>query len=122
MEQIKNLYKIEFEHFAPKGSKAGIETLILAKTNEEVYEYLVDKEEIYPEDHEDNEYEDDNGNSETFKERMLRLGGLLYDKDYNSGDGYYGITLIGWSLVKENIKTDYTELIELGLMVDLTNN
>ena len=120
MKQIKNLYKIEFKHFAPKGSERGIKTLILANNDDEIYQYLLNDGVFYPEDYEDKKFEDNAGKSETFKERMIRIKGLLNDENYEITDTYYGVTLIGWSLVKENVETDYSELLELGLMVDLT--
>ena len=53
---------------------------------------------------------------ETFKEKMIRLSGEINDEDYDFSDAYYGITLFGWSLLKENVTTNYAELIELGIM------
>jgi hypothetical protein len=43
------------------------------------------------------------------------LKGQVNDDDYDYSDAYYGITLFGWSLLKENVNTDYSELIELGI-------
>ena len=59
---------------------------------------------------------DEDGNPENFKERMLRLKGEIEDDSVDFSDSYYGITLLGWELLKENVTTDYSELIELGVV------
>ena len=121
-----NLYKITFSHTAPKDSKEGIKGYLLAKNDEQVYNYVdktfncecwKDNEE--GEDREPIELYDDDYNvigTETFKEKMLRIKGEQNDEDYDYCDAYYGITLYGWELVKENADGDYTEMIELGII------
>ncbi len=59
---------------------------------------------------------DEEGEHENFKERMLRLNGEIEDDSVDFSDSYYGITLLGWELLKENVTTDYSELIELGVV------
>jgi hypothetical protein len=121
-----NLYRITFSHTAPKDIKEGIKGYLLAKNDEQVYNY-VDKTFNYEcwkdndedEDREPIELYDDDYNVvgvETFKEKMLRIKGEQNDEDYDYCDAYYGITLYGWELVKENAEGDYNEMIELGII------
>ena len=49
-------------------------------------------------------------------EKMLRIKGEMNDEDYDYSDAYYGITLYGWELIKENVTTDFTEMINLGII------
>jgi len=137
-----NLYKIVFSHHAPKDSEKGIKVLLLAENDEQVYEWLAsepkledrtlynswkenegysyseEKETFVDEDGEevDSSWYDEEGNAENFKTRMLRLKGEINDDDYDFTDAYYGITLLGWELLKEDVKTDYSELVELGIV------
>tara|TARA_R110001592_G_scaffold17164_1_gene72770 strand:+ start:117 stop:518 length:402 start_codon:yes stop_codon:yes gene_type:complete len=121
-----NLYRITFSHTAPKDSKEGIKGYLLAENDEQVYNY-VDKtfnDECWKDNEEDEDREpielyDDDYNvigTETFKEKMLRIKGEQNDEDYDYCDAYYGITLYGWELVKENADGDYTEMVELGII------
>jgi hypothetical protein len=118
-----NLYKILFTHTAPKDRKEGIITYLLAENEEQVYSFI-DKEynyECWKDQEEENEtydvYNDDYDvvGIETFKEKILRLKGEMNDDDYDYSDAYYGITLYGWELVKENLASDYSELIALNV-------
>ena len=122
-----NLYKVLFEHYAPKDSQLGISTFLLAENDNQVYDYInninyglwedmnndYDKLNIY--DNEMNVI-----GTETFKEKMIRIKGLIFDEDYELTDLYYGATLYGWELVKENVNVkDYKELIELGIFIEI---
>ncbi len=122
-----NIYKITFSYHAPKGSDEGIKCLLLAENDEQVYDWITSEPEISkgqlfnswkdnetPE--EDQGWWDEEGNEEDFKTRMLRLKGEINDDDYDFTNAYYGIELLGWELLKENITTDYSELIELGIV------
>lgn len=137
-----NLYKIVFSHHAPKDSEKGIKVLLLAQNDEQAYEWLAsepkledrtlynswkdnegysyseEKETFVDEDGEevDSSWYDEEGNAENFKTRMLRLKGEINDDEYDFTDAYYGITLLGWELLKEDVKTDYSELVELGVV------
>ena len=137
-----NIYKILFSHYGKKDSIQGIVALVLAENDGQVYDWIASNpkteemsiynswrdRENYSLNEEtgtffdENGYElrgwkDEDGNPETFKQRMLRLGGEIYDEDVDLSDSYYGITLYGWELLKENVTTDYFELIELGIVV-----
>jgi hypothetical protein len=137
-----NLYKVTFSHHAPKDGEQGIKALILAENDEQVFnwiasepktnegsmfnswkdreEYSWDKEKETFVDKDGDEVDegwwDEDGNPENFKERMLRLKGEIEDDSVDFSDSYYGITLLGWELLKENVATDYSELIELGVV------
>lgn len=137
-----NLYKVTFSHHAPKDSEHGIKALILAENDEQVYnwiasepkinegsmfnswkdreEYSWDKEKETFVDKDGDEVDEgwcnEEGEPENFKERMLRLNGEIEDDSVDFSDSYYGITLLGWELLKENVTTDYSELIELGVV------
>jgi len=47
--------------------------------------------------------------TETFKERMIRLNGEMFDNDIYVSETYYGVTQYGWELVKENVY--YTDVV-----------
>lgn len=125
-----NIYKIEFLHAAPKDTESGIKCLLLAENEEQVYEWIklepkLGERSLYngwkdsEEENEEFEIYDENYNEvgkENFKQKMIRLQGQMNDDDYDYSDAYYGITLFGWSLLKENVTTDYLELIELGIV------
>lgn len=127
---MSNLYKVEFLHASPKDQKTGIVCLLIAENDDQVYEWIKSEPEVSEnklfncwKDQETDEEEyniyDDNFNVtgvENFKQRIIRLNGEINDDEYDFSDAYYGITLYGWSLLKENVTTDYSELIELGIV------
>ena len=115
------------EHYSPKDSEKGILTYLAAQSDEEVYEWLKsdptlkDERSIYTsykdyeKDREVFEIYDDNYKvvgEETFKERMIRLKGDLYDEEADFSDLYYGKTLIGWKLVKEDVTEQEIKAIQ----------
>ena len=136
-----NLYKITFRHYAPKEGENGIKGLLLAENDEQVYNWFASNPEIdgdtlytnYKEHekykwneesgayvdedgHEEYwDYTDENDNQEEFKDHMIRVRGEI-NTEYEVEDAYYGFIVYGWELVKENITTDYSELIETGIM------
>lgn len=128
-----NLYKIEFSHTAPKDQINGMVCLLQANNDEEVYEWIKTEPEINGNNiyHSWNDYEENDKTfniydehydvigTETFKEKMIRIKGEMNDEDYDYSDAYYGITLYGWSLLKENVETDYSELKELWILYNV---
>ena len=95
-----NLYKIIFEHSGPKSQETGIKEYVLAENSTRIYEYIDDKYcygcwSDYP--------------------GLFEICGDINDEDYDFSDAYYGITLYGWELVKENIE-DCSSMIELGVV------
>ena len=123
-----NIYKIIFSHSAPKDTKVGIMTYLLAKNEEEVYNYI-DKEYNYrcwvDQEEENREYGVYNDEfevigTETFREKIIRLKGEMNDEDYDYSDAYYGITLYGWELVKVDTGDDYVELVDMGIFTTVS--
>jgi hypothetical protein len=113
-----NLYKIIFSHHAPKDSKYGIETYLLAESDEQVYEWLKSE----PETSEGriyvswSDYEDDD---ENFKERIINQQGQIDDEHNDYGDAYYGLTFYGWELVQEDVTNDFTDLINWNIITKI---
>lgn len=119
-----NLYSIIFTHYSPKDSEDGIKILVLAENDEQVYMYIASEPSgIYnswsENEKDDVDISDDEDHLEGFKSRMLRLKGEVNDDSVELSDLYYGRTLYGWELIVENTKTDYSELISLGFIVQL---
>jgi hypothetical protein len=124
-----NLYKILFTHTAPKDTKEGLMTYLLANNDEQVYSFI-DKEynyECWKNNEEDTDRElieiyDEHYNvigTKTFKEYILEIKGEMNDESYDYSDAYYGITLYGWELLEENVSYDFTEMIKLGIIANI---
>lgn len=125
-----NLYSIDFAHAAPKDIEKGIKCYLLAENDEQVYEWIKSEPKLTDrtmfnswadaeEENEPTEIYDEDYNvvgKETFKEKMIRIKGEMNDYDYDYCDAYYGITLYGWTAVKENVTADFTEMIKLGII------
>ena len=122
-----DIYKIIVQHFSEKDSHTSIEVFLLAESDEAVYQW-VDKEkcyEMYSErDEEDgliDIYSDDYEviGQETFKEKMLRIGGEYFDEDYVPQDLYYGDTIYGWEkLESDMLDIEIEALKKLGVLVE----
>ena len=127
-----NLYVIKFIHYSSKDSIEGIITYLVAKSDKDVYEWLKTEPEIdgkslynsYQENEDDDEIFDIYNNdyevigSETFKERMIRLHGQMYDEDTDVSDAYYGVTHYGWKIIKEDI-SDYDVILARSLNINI---
>lgn len=120
------LYEIRFRHYAPKGSKEGILTYLLAESDEKVYEWirseptLSNGKSIYVswmyKDSLDNDNEDEF--EEGFKERLIECSGDMYDDESEVYDLYYGATQYGWKEVNSDIThKEFTELKRLGISI-----
>jgi hypothetical protein len=139
-----NLYKIKFKHYSPKDSEEGELGLLLANSDEDVYHYIKNSNKIFTdwveyecvvwesnkemfiysdnnEECDETEWSSyDEYETETHKEKIIRLRGELNESfDYKLTDLYYGKTLYGWELIKENPTTDFSELIELGIVKNI---
>ena len=122
-----DIYKIIVQHFSQKDSHESIETFLLAESDEAVYQW-VDKEKCYgmyadmtEEGDLINIYDDDYNitGQETFKEKMIRIGGQYFDGDYEPQDLYYGVTIYGWEkLESEMLDTEIEALKKLGVLVE----
>lgn len=111
------LYEIRFRFYAPKDSKEGILTYLLAESDEKVYEWIRSEPNgvyvswMYKDDPEDEEELE-----EGFKERLIECCGDMYDDEYEVSDLYYGATQYGWKEVNGNITYDeFLELRRLGI-------
>lgn len=126
-----NLYMIQFKHYAPKDSEEGIKGYIVAENDEAVYEFIKSEPEMLGEkvynsyadiesDGEETDVYDDNYNvigTETFKERIIKCRGDMYDEYSEVSDLYYGATQYGWVCVVEDITTqDVGGLRYLGIL------
>lgn len=105
-----NLYSLKFEHYSQKDSKIGNLAYIVADNSECIYDYMTNGmvEEI------EGHYSiniDDCETNEEHKKRIIEIGGDMYDEEYMLEDLYYGLTLYGWKLLKENIQE--SDLISL---------
>ncbi|MGR6760281.1 hypothetical protein ACU1JV_00360 [Paenibacillus sp. T2-29] len=130
-----NLYKIMFEHFSQKDSQKGILTYLVADSDSEVYEWIKSEpsSEIWgsifnsykykEKDKEVFDVYDNNYNcvsQEGFRDRMIRLHGDMFDEDVELCDLYYGVTLYGWTLVKENVGYDVLQAAkETGINIEV---
>lgn len=102
-----NIYKIIFTHYSPKDSEEGIACLLIAENDEQVYEWIASDPQFGDmriftswKDMEDEELEDA---EMPFKEKMISICGEVNDEDADLSDLYYGKTLYGWQLLKEDI-------------------
>lgn len=121
---MNKLYKIMFSHTAPKDQETGTKTYITANNDEQVYNFI-DKEYNYDswedanEDCEGIEVRDDGCNVigvESFKQKLIRIKGEMYDEDYDYADSHYGITLYGWKFVAEVTDDELSILTKHGII------
>ncbi len=124
-----NIYKIQLGHAAPKDWSISMLGYILADNDDQVYEYIKSEPEINghsafnswkdkEEEKEEFEIFDKQFNligTETFKQKIIRLKGEINDESVDFTDSYYGISLYGWELVKENAE-NYQSAVELGIL------
>lgn len=121
-----NLYSINFIHYAPKDSEQGVYGYVIASDDESIYEWIKSEPKItedktlwnsYADYEIEREYEiyDSDYNVigiESFKDRMIRLCGEMYDEEADVSDAYYGVTHYGWSLIKEEISNNEIEVLK----------
>jgi hypothetical protein len=118
LKPMKNLYEIQFKHYAPRDSEQGIVTYLIAESNEEVFDWLKDDPELsderyittpfgdYEADQESYDVYDNHYNlvsKESRKDQIMRFKGDMNDPDIALDDLFYGKTLFGWKLVKEDV-------------------
>ena len=122
------LYRITFEHFAPRDSEDGIKSLVIAKDDEAVFEHVSTcyagwGDDIYvnsdptkfkePQD----EWEEV---GEVLRNRLIEERGDYWD-DSGFEDVYYGVTRFGWSEGEEISDWDAQSLVRLGIATMLGN-
>ena len=119
------LYRVDFEHFAPRGSAEGLLFFTLAEDDEEMAK-LIDKLVFGRYSDQDNELlvnpstEDDSFSTETVMQRITRTRGDLNDDEneqYTPYEGaYYGVTLYGWEEVPNYTSNQIEVLLQLNLL------
>lgn len=101
-----NLYKIHFLHYTNESTVEGLKEYLVADSDEGVYHYV------------DKEYNNDNWNdfSDFSSNQIIEAKGDI-NLDDRDDEAYYGVTLFGWELIKENIDiNNYSKIIELGVI------
>jgi hypothetical protein len=119
------LYKILMRHCAPKDCAESFVGFRVEKPDKDVMEFI-DKTLQYglwkgrEDDREDPiPVYDDNWNqigTETYLEKMLRVGGELFDEDASYDDAYYGVTHYGWEDCGEVSDQDIEVLQRLSIL------
>lgn len=101
-----NLYKIVFAHYGPKDSEYGTRCLLLAKDDEDVYNWLAgDSNELYL------TWLDEEEDDDEFKERIISNQGQIDDESVDTSSMFYGVTIYGWELLKEDVKDEGLECL-----------
>lgn len=105
---MKNLYVVNFTHYAQRGSESGIKEYLIAENNEQVMDYLVC----------------DAGYTcwEDWDEEDLKAILSCQDESVlgNLSDLYYGQSQISWELVFENIlQSEICTLCNLKIVKEL---
>jgi hypothetical protein len=119
------LYRVNFEHFAPRGSKDGLLFFTLADSDEEMAK-LINKitHGLYEdlEDLIDFSTEDDSYSTETVMQRITRTRGDMNDAENDQytpyEDAYYGVTLYGWEEVPNYTSAQVEVLLQLNLLYE----
>lgn len=112
-----NLYKITVGHAAPKDWCKTMIGFVLAENDEQMYEYIASEPTInghYIINSWNDKDEEDEESPADFRKRIIEIKGEINDEGYDFSDSYYGITLYGWELMKENIG-DHDQLLSFGI-------
>ena len=123
---MNKLFRILVLHAAPQDKHISIQTYLIANDAEHVYDWIksqpiegiyVDWEEKESEGDVYDVYDDDFNviGTETFKERMIRLGGEMFDDTFDFSVAYEGITLYGWEMLCTISNPQIAILLELGI-------
>lgn len=113
------LYRIIVLHGGPKDSHTSTETYLVAKNDEEVFNYIDTKKNYnFWTESESKRYADDNDEETvTFREWVMLNHGDLEDEE-GWEDAYYGVTKWGWEEVSGATESDIKCLLELGIAVN----
>ena len=116
-----NLYQVMVNHYAPKGSQKGIAFFVVANSNEEVFDYLLQHDRIeckhgsywncWQDIRDDIMDEEDEEIEDLFKEEMLEHCDEECTTRANYDDLYYGRSYLSWKLIKEDAKPDTLQAI-----------
>lgn len=111
-----NLYLIHQGHAAPKDWNLSNIGYVLAKDDEQVFDFIASQPEI----HGVNLFNSWEKKGEEFKQKILKIRGEINDDSVDFTDAYYGITLFGWSLIIEDVYVDALyPAMKLGVLVSL---
>jgi hypothetical protein len=124
-----------FEHYSPKDSKKGISTYLVAESDEQVYEWLKSEPKLDDDNWIYTPYNDNENNNimfeiydneynligeESYKDRIIRLKGEMFDDELELSDLYYGKIVYGWKLIKEDVKPDVLQIIkDCGISIEI---
>lgn len=122
-----NLYQINVKHYSEKDSHTAIETFLFAKDDEAVYYWLNELqggifEERNNEDGMIDVYNEDFEiiGQKSYKDKIIRLRGELYDKNLEISDRFYGVTLYGWKQIDSpDIETLAQSLRLIGVLTEI---
>ena len=121
-----NLYREIFQHWSQKDSERGIVKYFIAEDNAHAYDVVYSEWCSQYEDHTRDNYDPDEfepeyeDTPEQAKQRVIDECGDInvtdrFENVFN--DLYYGLTLKGWELVKEDLTLlDVTSLIKLNVL------
>ena len=109
-----NLYEIIFRHHSQKDSETGTKCLLFAKDDNAVYEWLAKEKTNWSYRETDGNYTFD---GEPYKDRIIRLKGDMDDEYEEYDDLYYGKTVYGWKLLREDILGDDIKNLLLDLNI-----
>lgn len=130
-----NLYALKFRHYSQKDSREGIIAYVIAESSEDIYEWLKSEPRVNGDGiYNSYKYKEEDGVSfnlydkdykvigtETFKERMIRLNGEMYDEDVEISDLYYGLTHYGWELISEGVCYSDVIIARENLKINIIN-
>lgn len=119
---MRNLYEVKFEHFGKSRkelSKRGVFSLVVARTDEEVYEWLKNGAVASDGSRLNTKYREIERYDSEYKADIIRMRGDLHDKELDT-ELFYEVTLTGWELKKEDISNDEVESLKqygVGIVV-----
>lgn len=100
------LYLILFTHYSPKDSKNGIETYLITRDDEHVYEWMKSQPKLKNGEYLFNHYKDSENDDSNFKQKMIDLKGEYFDPHLELSDLYYGKTVYGWQEIEKDFSNE----------------
>lgn len=123
---MKQLFQVLVLHAAPQDKHCSIQTYLVADSDEDVYEWIKsepiegvyvdwDEKERGGEVFEVRNDDFDLVGTESFKERIIRLRGEMFEEFYDFSVAYEGVTLYGWKRIGDVTSSQIATLQELGI-------
>lgn len=114
------LYTIEFKHYGPKSSKAGIEYYVLADSEQDVMDGISATfntmwTPLLCKEHDDSDEEFTQEEREKYYSDILKYRGEINIPEPIDFDPYYGYTFYGWSEGQEISIENAQALVRLGV-------